>query len=646
MPTFTHRLLLAGLLLPALLVGQPTYRNTTTPKALKPYKEGEQHAANQDYALAQGFFEKAVNIDPFFVDAWLQLGYVEAELKNWPASELAFEKAVVLDTAYALEGFFKAAQAEWEQAKFDEAAKHAGDYIALGKANDPFYYMAQNLVRNARFVQQAMANPVPFEPRNLGPGVNTANDEYFPSLTADGESLVFTRRLPVSSFGDNEDFFQSAFTNGQWTTAQPIQEINTPDNEGAQALSPDGTWLVFTACNRRGDGSQGSCDLYWSQLKREGWSKPQPFSSAINSEHWESQPSISADGRSIAFSSNRPGGFGGKDLWITSRGDDGKWSKPQNLGPVINTGGFELLPYLHPDGQTMYFASDSLPGMGGLDLFVSRKKPDGSWGEPTNLGYPINTTGNEVALTVSLDGHTAYYASNREGSLGGLDLYAFDMPVAARPLPATYARVVVKDALSGQLLSARAEVVDLGTAQTLVTASTRKNGSALVCLPAGRRYMLNVSRPGYVFYSENFNLTGDAGLDEPFQVTAELLPVPAEDKPESAGKPVVLRNVFFDTGSATLKPESRTELDRLMRLLQEQPGMRIQINGHTDSQGDDALNLSLSEDRAKAVYEYLVQKGISADRLRYKGFGESRPVDSNDTEAGRSRNRRTEFVIW
>ncbi|MFZ4633524.1 MAG: OmpA family protein [Saprospiraceae bacterium] len=638
------RILLSAVCFPLMLSAQVTYRNTTTDKALKPFKQGQGHAAQQEFALAQGYFENSVQVDPFFVDAWMALGEMEAALKNWSASESSYEKAITLDPAYASSGYVRAAQMEWAQEKFAEAAAHAQAYIKRMPSNDALYGVAINLDKNARFALNAVSNPVPFDPKNLGPGVNTAKGEYFPALTADGETLVFTRRLPTGIM-DQEDFFQSTYVDSLWQQAIPISGINTPENEGAQAISPDGTWLVFTACDRRGDGSQGSCDLYWSQLKREGWSKPVPFSSVINSEHWDSQPSISADGQSIAFVSKRPGGKGRADIWIAERGDKGKWTPPYNLGASINTGGMELTPYLHPDGQTMYFASDSLPGMGGVDLYVTRRGADGSWSTPQNLGYPINTTGDEVALTVSLDGKTAYYASNRPEGYGEMDIYAFELPESVRPLPATYAKIKVVDAETGQLLSARAEVIDLTDNRMHASAVTRKDGTALICLPVGQQYMLNVNRPGYLFYSDNFNLVGNKTIAEPFTITAKLMPLPTENRTSAVGKPIVLRNVFFDTGSAELKPESFSELNRLAALLQEMPSLRIQINGHTDDVGDDSSNQVLSENRAKSVYDYLIAKGIKDVRLRYQGFGESQPLVENNTNGQRAQNRRTEFIV-
>jgi outer membrane protein OmpA-like peptidoglycan-associated protein len=386
--------------------------------------------------------------------------------------------------------------------------------------------------------------------------------------------------------------------------------------------------------------------LYWSQEKANGWTKPAPFSNTINSSAWDSQPSISADGKSIIFSSRRPGGKGKEDLWITRRNPNGKWTKPVNLGMPVNTGGVEQTPFFHPDGQTLYFCSDSLPGMGGQDLYMSRLQPDSSWSTPLNLGYPINTAKDEVAMTVSLDGKTAYFATNRPGSQK-IDIYTFELPEYARPKPVTYAKVEVRDWSNDNPLSARLDFIDLKTGLTYVSVSTRKDGTALACLPSGAEYALRVNKDHYFFHSENFNLTDTSSYQKPYLLKVALQPIPDSAATPVKGAPIILRNVFFATGSAELAPASAAELDYVVRMLKQLSWLRIQINGHTDQVGTDAANQTLSEARAKAVYNYLINKGIASERLRYKGFGESKPLsNAPDTEEGRSQNRRTEFEVW
>ncbi len=610
-------------------------------KAKSAYNDGVTEARDGNAVVALGYFERALRECPTFIDAQLWWADSQFEIDDFQRAEEGYKKVISLDSQYVPRAFIYLAECEWQQNKFEEAAAHAERYLGSNPQNSNLLREAKRLAVNARFAAGAVKNPVPFDPQPVGNGINSPADEYLPSLTADGLTMIFTRRD-----GFDENFYQSEWKNGAWQNAEPLDGVNTGQNEGAQHISPDGSWLVFTACNRRDDGSQGSCDLYWSQLKSSGWTKPVPFSATINSPHWDAQPCISADGKTLFFSSMRPGGKGGRDLWVTMRQPGGKWSKPENLGASINTTGDEQTPFLHPDGQTLYFTSNGLPGMGENDLYFVRRQSDSTWGAPQNLGYPVNTKVQEGALTVSLDGRTAYFAANRPDGQGGIDIYQFELPEHARPQPVTYARARVKDAATGKPLVAKVDFTDLKTGQSFVLASTKTDGTFLVCLPAGKDFSLNVSKEGYFFYSENFNLVETATFEKPFSLEIELQAITSGEATSGGAKPIALRNVFFETGSASLRPESSAELDRLAGLLTGVPTLKIQINGHTDNVGDDASNQRLSEARAKAVFDYLIGKNIPGERLKFKGFGESQPVETNDTPEGRGRNRRTEFVVW
>jgi len=617
-----------------------TTTKTTSNKALSAFNAGMEEAKRGQAAIAQGYFEQALKADPKFIDALLALGDNYAELRDFFKAKKHFEEALAMDSSYAPVAFLFLAKTEWELDQYDECVAHLTSYLRSQPKNERNRRAAERLLKSAQFAAEAVKNPVAFDPKPVGDSVNTKWSEYFPSLTANDELLIFTRR----DGGNDENFYRSERKDGVWQNPTPLQGVNTSDNEGAQAISPDGSWLVFTGCNREGDGSQGACDLYWSQLKSTGWSKPVPFSAIINSPDWDAQPSIGADNRTLMFTSSRPGTHGSMDLWQSIRQPDGKWGKPENLGPNINTGGKDHTPFFHPDGQTLYFSSDSLSGMGGSDIFFARRDHDGKWGNPQNLGYPINTKGEEGMLVVSLDGRTAYFASDRPGGKGGLDIYTFELPAFARPQPATYVEAQVTDAVTGYPITAKLEFTDLNTGKVFVSGSTKSDGTFLVCLPIGRNYALNVGKDKYLFFSENFNLADLASLDKPFLLNIELQPIGIAI---ANSTPIVLRNVFFETGSASLMPESLSELDRLAQLLKESPALKIQINGHTDNVGDDAFNQTLSEARAKAVQDYLLAKGIAPGRLRYKGYGETKPIlGSNATAEGRARNRRTEFEVW
>jgi outer membrane protein OmpA-like peptidoglycan-associated protein len=646
-------LIAIGLLACSWLSAQPTYTTakTTSEKARKSFEAGRKAMQENDPADAIRSYKKALELDPKFAEARFYLGGAHFAGGNWAEAEAAWEQAMAEAPDFATnKALLPLAEAEWKQRKFIECAEHAEAYakdITNYKKNR---YEARRMAENARFTEEALKNPVPFNPQPLPAAINTVESEYLPALTADGTTLIFTRLIG----GYNEDFYQSERTRSDtsdWQTAVELTGINSTQNEGAQAISADGTWLVLTACNRREDGSQGGCDLYLSQYKNDEWTQPTPFSAPVNSTSWDAQPSISADGKSLYFSSDRPGSRGGRDLWVVYRSASGKWGTPQKLDSLINTLGDEQTPFIHPDGQTLYFTSNGHPGMGNNDIYFSRKQPDGTWGKPENLGFPINTEAHEGTLCVSLDGKTAYFAAERPEGKGKLDLYYFDMPLAARPRPVTYARIKVTDGVTGRPLIAKIEISDLSDGHNYLTANTKKSGTALVCLPAGTDYAVTVAKDKYLFHSENFNLTNSGTYDKPFELKLQIWPVrpdstSANPSIPAIGHPVVLRNVFFETGSSQLRPESNLELGVLARFMTDNPTVRFQINGHTDDVGDDNSNQRLSEARADAVRTWLVGQGISAERLRTKGYGESKPVMPNDTDEHRAANRRTEFEAW
>ncbi|HMC98529.1 MAG TPA: OmpA family protein, partial [Ferruginibacter sp.] len=383
---------------------------------------------------------------------------------------------------------------------------------------------------------------------------------------------------------------------------------------------------------------EGSCDLYYSARTNTGWSEPQNIGRVINTEFWESSPSLSPDKKDLYFSSNRPGGYGGKDIWVSHRQSNGRWGEPVNLGPTINTEGDEGCPFMHADNRTLYFNSNGHMGYGSTDLFLSRKINDTAWNEPENLGYPINTIDDEGSLIVAADGKTAYYASDQgKDSKGGLDIYTFQLREDIRPVKTLWVRGRVFNKKTGEGLPSGVELTDITNRQVLSRIQTDEDGNYLLTLPEGAVYAFNVNRKGFLFYSDNFSLT-NVGQDSSFTKDIPLQPI-------EIGAAIVLKNIFFDSKDFNLKPTSTSELDKVVALLNENKNLRIQISGHTDNVGQAKDNLLLSENRAKAVVNYLVSKGIDAKRLVGKGFGADKPVADNSTENGRALNRRTEMSV-
>ncbi|OYW20422.1 MAG: hypothetical protein B7Z54_01185 [Sphingobacteriales bacterium 12-47-4] len=357
----------------------------------------------------------------------------------------------------------------------------------------------------------------------------------------------------------------------------------------------------------------------------------------VNSDQWDSQPCLSPDKRELYFASRRFGGLGGSDLYVCKIQSDGTWGSPENLGPEINTAGDESTPFLHADNQTLYFTSNGLPGYGEDDIYLARRGPKGVWSVPVNLGYPINTIDKEGSLFIAPDARTAYFTSDRVEGYGALDIYWFTLPEQVRPYKTLWVKGTVTDEKTGKGLPSFVELFDLSTKQMVSRIQTNEKGNYLITLPVGKDYAFNVNRKGYLFYSDNFFLKENE-RDTAYEKNIQLRPIEKDAV-------LVLRNVFFDVNKFDLRTESQSELDKLASLLKDNPGLTIQINGHTDAVGNAAANQKLSENRAAAVVRYLVEQGIAATRLSYKGFGATQPLASNDTEEGRALNRRTEMKV-
>lgn len=593
-------------------------------------------AGGGNYPNAIKLLDEAIEKDPKFVDAYLSLAGVYGEMKNYPHAVTSFEKAFAMDSAYTKYYLLPYSINLAGSGRFQDAMNAVHQFLSINDLNDRSRkageYREQTYQFALDYKSKLSEKNYVFAPQNMGDSINTQDLEYFPSLTIDGKKLIFTRRV-----ASNEDFYESDRVDDHWTKARPLAgNINTPDyNEGAQNISQDGQWLIFTGCNF--PKGFGSCDLYISYLTKQGWSQPQNMGRNINSEYWESTPSLSPDKRDLYFSSTRPGGFGGNDIWVSHRQEDGKWSKPYNLGPEINTSGNEGTPFIHADNQTLYFNSTGHPGYSDKpDLFVSRKMKDGKWSVPKNLGYPINTIDDEGSMIVTADGKTAYYSSDRMEGKGGLDIYSFTLREDLRPLRTLWVKGKVYDQKTGLGLPSTVELTNLTDGELISKLQTDEEGAYLTTLPVGHDYAFNVHRRGYLFYSENYNISETT--DSIFKADIPLQPI-------EANASIVLKNVFFDTKETKLKPESRSELDRVVNLMQENPGMKIIIKGYTDSIGTEAANLELSKGRALSVVNYLISKNVSADRLMHKGMGEQEPIADNSTEAGRAKNRRTELSV-
>jgi len=608
-------------------------------KATKLFEEYKEAKFNNNYVKGIILLNEALEIAPDYLDAHRELGSYYREVKDYKKAFKHFSHIVKKHPKTGSTPVYIAGEMAYLSAEYDSALVYLERYMSKGNLIFSMKEKGLRYLDNIKFAIKSKANPVKFDPENLGPNINTALLEYLPAISADNETLVFTRRLKTGGHF-NEDFFHSSWDGKNWRKAKNLgSPVNTFYNEGAHSISANGKYIYFTRCD---DGSMkregyGSCDIYRTSRRGEHWVKPKNMGRAINTEKWESQPCMSADGQTLYFTSNRNGGFGGKDIWFI-RIVDGMWSDPINLGPQINSPGNEESPYIHPDGQTLYFSSDHHTGLGDYDFFLSRKNEKAEWGKPLNFGYPVNSSGFELGIYISTNGKYGYFASDRFEGFGGLDIYRFELDDKLKPGPVTYVKGKIVDADTKRPIKAKVELIDLDINETSVmTYSDELNGEYLVCIPAGKLYALNVSRKKYLFHSESFSLK-EYKETKPYNVNVKL-------KPIKEGSAVVLKNIFFETGSFELKIWSRTELDKLTAFLMENESVKIEISGHTDNQGGEELNQKLSENRAKSVKEYLLNNSIVSTRLVYKGYGESKPIDSNETDEGRANNRRTEFKI-
>jgi hypothetical protein len=615
--------------------------HTKSNKALKIYNEGVTAYDYFDLTKAELSFEQAISIDKEFFEAYMMLGELMAKERRFSEAVANYRKAVKLDSMFFKPVFFSLGMAEMKSGDYANALIHLNVYLAQTGMSEKNKIVAEKNARNCEFSLDAIKNPVPFNPVNMGSAINTTDDEYWPSITADGQTLMFTRQ-PVSHGGSSakeipqEDFFVSYFIDDAWQKAiNAGTPLNTRQNEGAQTLSSNGRYMYFTACDR--PGGMGSCDIYFSSFNEGKWSEPYDLRAPVNSSHWESQPSISADGKTLFFSSNRPGGMGGKDLWYSIMNDKNQWITPVNMGDRINTDGDEMSPFIHFDGKTLYFASDGRVGLGGFDIYMTRMNSDSTWSEPQNLGYPINTYNDETGLVIESGGQKAYFSSIRD-KINGKDIFYFDLYESVRPAPVSYLKGKVYDKETGRLLKADYELINLSTNKITIKSSTDGNGNFLVCLPSGNNYGLNVSKTGYLFYSENFMFEGEHTAVEPYIKKIRLSPI-------KVGASMLLTNVFYEIDSWELKKESVSELNTLADLLLENKGLLMEIGGYTDSTGSAEYNIALSEKRAMSVVGYLVNRGISPERLKSKGYGNTSPIGDNVTEEGRRLNRRTEAKI-
>lgn len=617
-----------------LISSNLVYGQSLIRKAQNSFDDAQQFVRQNIFDEAIKHLNAAVKADPKFQKAYWQLGDIYKRIRNTQKAKENYRLVVGSAPVENANIYFLLGETELQTGDYAQAKQSFESFLTNSKQIDQKYIdKAKKYISDCDFSIEAVKNPVAYEPFNMGFYVNSEHKDYFPALTADGQTIIFTRNVK-----GNEDFYTSTQKNSEWQKAKSLSNnINTPNyNEGAQSISPDGRYLFFTGCNRP-DGV-GRCDIYVCRKEGNDWSKPINLGNVINTNEWESQPSISADGNTLYFLSNRAGGFGGYDIWKSNLDVSGHWTKPVNLGPNINTAYDESTPFIHADGQTLFFSSDGWPGLGQKDIFYSNLQPDGTFSKATNLGYPINTFNDEFGFIVSADGQEGLFSSNLDGGFGDVDIYKFKLPTHLKPHPITYVKGVVRDKDTNKPLEGNVIVVNLNnkiTAYNEITDS--ETGDFIAVTPTNNKYSFNVIADGYMLYSRHLDVKNeDANKPIDLEILMEKI---------KAGNKVKLNNIFFDTNKYDLLPQSIVELNLVIELLKANPTMEVEIQGHTDDVGSLKDNQVLSENRAKAVYNYLLENGIAKKQLTSKGYGETKPTADNSTPEGRQENRRTDFLV-
>jgi outer membrane protein OmpA-like peptidoglycan-associated protein len=642
--------------------------SSSSKKATKLFKEAQFIPTQQldpetrmpDFKAGIELVDKALKKDPNFWEAYVLRGEYHMNLRDKSGAIEDFENALRVSPNHSRTGmtFYRLADLYLDQGTYDKALANIKSFINHPNANEEYLKSGYSIYDNALFAIDAIKHPMPFNPVNAGPGVNTQYAEYYPTLTVNGKELMFTRALPFGST-IQEDFFTSLNRENKWSTATPMPEhVNTEHNEGAPTISADGRSLIFVACidetgtygeQRKG---KGSCDLFFTQKIGTRWSNPVNLPGDVNSYHWETQPSLSADGKTLYFVRGLRGKGADQrnsDIYVSKLSEQGKWGAAERLSDVINTPFAEESVCIHPDGKTLYFASRGHAGMGGSDIFMSQMDNQGNWSKPKNLGYPINTKFDENSLIVSAEGNLAFFASDRAGGYGDLDIYYFELPKEFQPTTTYYFDGRVFDAQSNDPIPGHFTLKDIASGEVIIVSNADAiNGTFTVPLPSNRQYVIEVTYDGYAMTSLGFDLTYNANQ------TSYHLDIPMN--PLNSGTANILKNIYFDLNSSTLRKESNIELNNLANFLRTNPNLHIELGGHTDTRGNAEDNLKLSTERAKAVYTYLIQvERIDVNRLTFVGFGEREPIiiDSEiaalsletEREKAHQTNRRTVYKI-
>lgn len=610
-------------------------------KALKYYEEARQFFKRTQFYEALEPLKKAIDKDDNFIEAWNTLGTAYFKTGKKQEAKESYIKAIRINPDYprSVNTYFLLGELYYKEGLYQEAISYLENYLTKKTKNSKSKKVSRRYIDNSKFAIEAIASPYEYNQKPLKDHANYFKLQYFPVLTVDEKTLIFTGRKGLRPRDDEDIYISRKDELGNWSIPSSVSNnINTPLNEGACTISADGRTLIFTACTGR--KGYGSCDLFISYKIGDHWTNPENMGETVNSSSWDVQPSLSADGTVLYFVSTRKGGIGGKDIWVSHKNIKGKWQTPLNLGNKVNTIDDEISPFIHVNGESLFFSSKGHIGMGGYDIFKSEKLNDTTWSESKNLGFPLNDKEDQVSLYISSNGKKGYYTVEKR-SFQDWDswLYEFDVPnEISIQKKSTFLTGNVKDAETGKFLKSDIKLYELHSNEIKSRVeSDAENGDFVVVLTEGNEYGMYVSKEGYLFQDFSFSFNNFSDFDK------ELLNI--ELTPVNKGQHMVLSNLYFEFDKFELKPESYSELEILLEFLKKNSSVKIEIQGYTDNVGGANYNLNLSSKRAETVYDYLEKKGVPQTRLSYKGYGSSNPILPNDSEKNRTKNRRIEFQI-
>jgi outer membrane protein OmpA-like peptidoglycan-associated protein len=626
-------LLLTTLLISGKGVAQANL-SSTSKKAIAYYTEADNYRVRRQYDQAIALLENAIKKDDHFIEAYARLAEIYHVLDALELAEGNYQTAIDLAAGsrkYS-DVYLNIAKVQITLERYEAAKGNIERYLDFALKNKRKSAAAKLLLSKAIYALEHINSPLAFSPTSLNESVNQFAMQYFPVVTADENTLLYTKRDGNSPYDDEDIMISTKNEQGDWGEPTSISaKINSELNEGTCAISADGRTLVFTSC--QGREGFGSCDLYISYKHGDDWSKPENLGSSINSIAWESQPSLSADGRTLYFVSNRKGGLGGRDIWVSAN-KEGEWGVPLNLGDKVNTSNEEVSPFIHPNGKTLYFASDGLPGFGGFDIYSNELDTNHVWSTLKNMGYPINRGTDQMSLVITSDGSKGFY-SDSGGNRKLSEIKEFDVPEEIQLKYKThYVSGIVTDEQTKLALGARVQLYDINSRELLSeVVSDAISGDYLMVLTEGGNYALYIEKTGYVFQSINFNFE-KALSHKSVDIDITLTPI-------AKGVTSILNNVFFAHDSYELNEESRVELDKVAKFIRTND-LKLEIGGYADQTGGQAYNQVLSEKRAKSVYDYLIEiNRIPQNALSYKGYGQ----DISNVSGQLAHARRIEFKL-